>query len=96
MKLTWNEDLTIQGAARLRDALLSALAESEDVLLDCGAVEAVDLAGLQVLVAASKSAERRGRRLAFAEGGKSTALDAAARASGLHSCSVLFGEASHG
>ena len=96
MKLTWTEDLTIPNAPRLREALLAALAESDDVLVDCSSVESVDLAGLQVLAAAAKSASRAGKRLAFAEDGRGPALTEAAERSGFSGASALFGEVSHG
>lgn len=60
-------ELTIAHAAELRD-LLSASAGREDVTLDAHAVIEVDVAGLQVLCAARRTALAMNRRLVLAEG----------------------------
>lgn len=58
-------ELTIYRAAELRETLLAALAASPDVdlTLDLSGVTEFDSAGVQLLMAASKSAQARGRAL---------------------------------
>jgi anti-anti-sigma regulatory factor len=75
--------LTISGAEALRTALLAALAVGEPIELDGRAVEDVDAAGLQVLLAARRSAEARGVRLEFAPSARSEALVKAVALAGL-------------
>lgn len=54
---------TIATIAATRDGLLAAMAEHEDLLIDCAGVTEADLTLLQVLLAARASAQRAGRRL---------------------------------
>ena len=61
MLLKLDETLTIPHVARQRMALLQALEESKQVELDTGAVSEVDVAGLQLLCSAHRSAVERGR-----------------------------------
>jgi len=82
MVLKLPEEMTITGAASLKAAFEAALAVREDVQLDAAAVSAADLVGLQILVAAQRSAARAGLALAFAEGGRSQAIDVAAASLG--------------
>ncbi|MGC4077870.1 MAG: STAS domain-containing protein [Rubrivivax sp.] len=58
-------ELTIYRAAELRETLLAALAAAPDgdLTLDLSAVTEFDSAGVQLLMAAKKSAEARGRGL---------------------------------
>lgn len=56
-------DLRIQSATTVRDRLLRALEGSGPLRLQGGAVERVDTAGVQLLVAAKAEAGRRGREL---------------------------------
>lgn len=56
-------DLRIQSATMVRDRLLTALEGSGPLRLQGGAVERVDTAGVQLLVAAAAEAQRRGRDL---------------------------------
>jgi ABC-type transporter Mla MlaB component len=53
--------LTIRSAAALRDQLQSALAAADTVTLDCIGVTSADIAALQLLVAAQKSAAADGK-----------------------------------
>jgi anti-anti-sigma regulatory factor len=63
---------TIQNITAGRQQLLSALAESDEVVVDCGAVEDVDVCFLQMLVAAHLGARQAGKvvRLAAAPAGR--------------------------
>lgn len=56
-------EMTIYRAAELRGALLAALAEPGDVLLELDAVDELDTAGVQLLLAARRSAQAAGRTL---------------------------------
>lgn len=78
------QQLTIAGAEELKAALMAALAAGEPVELDGRAVQEVDVAGLQVLCAARRSATAHGLVLAFAPGARSEALDQAIALAGLH------------
>jgi len=72
--------LTINEAEALRDVLVGWLAEGRDLRLETRDLEAVDVAGLQLLIAVRRSAERAGKavRLASApEGALLAALVAA-------------------
>ncbi len=80
------EELTIAQAAPLKARLLAAVAQAsskEELLLDGRKVIAVDVTGLQVLIAAWESAAARGRKIGFSPGARSVALDAAAATAGL-------------
>ena len=61
--LTLPSDLRIQHAASLQQRLLQALEGQGQLRLRAAAVERVDAAGLQLLLAARHEAERRGRHL---------------------------------
>lgn len=56
-------EFTIQNAVQMRERLLAALAASETVELDLAGVTEFDSAGLQLLLAAGKSAKAAGRLL---------------------------------
>lgn len=56
-------EMTIYRAAELRTALLAALGEGGDLLLELDAVDAFDSAGVQLLLAARRSARAAGRTL---------------------------------
>jgi anti-anti-sigma regulatory factor len=76
-------ELTIAQAAALQAALRPALEEGAEVLLDGTAVDEVDVAGLQVLCAAGRTALERGAHLAFASRGCSRPLADAIALAGL-------------
>jgi anti-anti-sigma factor len=63
--LSLSGELTLLQAAQLKAELLQALASSERVTIDIQALEGIDLACLQVLCAAHRSAVGRGRQLAL-------------------------------
>jgi len=58
-------ELTIQAASAVRDQVLAALQESStSITLDLSQVEAIDSAGVQILLAARRTAASRELRLA--------------------------------
>lgn len=59
-------DLTIYRAAELKPALLAALEADGPFEIDLAAVTEIDGAGLQLVVAARREAERRGREVSCA------------------------------
>jgi anti-anti-sigma regulatory factor len=77
------ESLTVTHATEIRSLLLSALEADQPVELDGRAVSEVDVAGLQVLCAARRSAEARGTPLVFVPGARSAALADAIELAGL-------------
>ncbi|MEW6704453.1 MAG: STAS domain-containing protein [Pseudomonadota bacterium] len=62
-RLVFEGELTIYHAHALRDTLTHALAASGEVEADLAGVTDIDTAGIQVLMAAKRAAERRGRAL---------------------------------
>ena len=56
---------TIREAEVTRQALCDALATEQSVALDCDAIEEADLAFLQLILAARKSAKQAGKSLAL-------------------------------
>lgn len=100
MIVTLPPELTIAEAAEWKPHLLSALSSGEPVLLDARAVTRTDVAGLQLLISAKKSALAAGVRFGFKEGARSPALDEAAVSAGLATGSdapeeLLWKEAYH-
>jgi anti-anti-sigma regulatory factor len=75
-------DLTLKDTREVRAQLLDALAGGNDVDIDVGGLTGIDAGMLQVLVAARKSAERDGTRLAI-DAATSGPLTAALVSSGL-------------
>ncbi len=68
--------LTINEAETVRDALLNHMARCDTLTLDLGALEAVDVAGLQLLISARRSAERAGKTLRLAAAPGAALLEA--------------------
>jgi anti-anti-sigma factor len=70
--------LQIAAAADLRDALRESLAESDELTLDLAGVDGCDAAGLQILLAARRSAAESAKRLRLVglEGGVAEAAAA--------------------
>ena len=100
MIVTLPPELTIAQAAEWKPPLLDAVTSGEAVLLDASAVTRTDIAGLQLLIAAKKSALAAGVRFGFKQGARSPALDHAAESAGLVSGSdapeeLLWKEAYH-
>lgn len=65
--LVLDGELTIQGAADLKALLLARLAKTGRLTVDLSAVTAIDLAAIQLLTAAARSAKARGGRLAIVD-----------------------------
>ncbi|MFO0592329.1 MAG: STAS domain-containing protein [Polyangiaceae bacterium] len=83
MIVTLPPELTIAHAAEWKPPLLEAIASGEGVLLDAKAVLKADIAGLQLLIAAKRSALAAGVRFGFLAGARSEALDRTAGLAGL-------------
>ena len=77
------EELTVARAAELRTLLLAALDCGEALELDATAVAEVDVAGLQVLCAARRSARARDLELTFSRPEGSGVVARGAAAAGL-------------
>jgi anti-anti-sigma factor len=60
-------EMTIYQAAELKQALLAALEQDEEVEIDLSAVSEIDTAGVQLLIAAGKTAQAKQKRLRLAE-----------------------------
>lgn len=58
--------VTINEAEAWQGALVAHLAESDALVLDCANVEAVDLAGLQLMVSLRRSARKLGKSVRLA------------------------------
>ncbi len=58
--------LTVRTIANVRDVLLAALTDHQVVRVDCRAADAVDLSGIQILLAAHRSASEAGKQLVLA------------------------------
>ena len=56
-------EVDVETAPRMRDALVEAIADGEQVVVDLGAVTFMGSAGLSALVVAHRVAEARGVRL---------------------------------
>ena len=56
-------EVDVETAPRMRDALVEAIADGEQVVVDLGAVTFMDSSGLSALVVAQRVAEARGVRL---------------------------------
>jgi anti-anti-sigma regulatory factor len=76
-------ELTLNHARAVRDLLLDALQGHPKLILDGGAVTECDVAGLQLLPAAVRSAKAMGGGVSFAPGKRSEVIDRVARAAGL-------------
>jgi len=61
-------DLTVSNTAAFRQRLLEALGQSDQVEIDLDGVSAVDLAGLQLLCSAHRTAVAQGKTLTLKEG----------------------------
>lgn len=67
-RLSLEGELTVSNAAVLRERFLEALAQSEQVEIDLDGVSAVDLAGLQLLCSAHRTAVAQGKALTLKDG----------------------------
>jgi phospholipid transport system transporter-binding protein len=64
-RLTLAADCTLREAAILKTLLLSTVSPAGEVIIEGGAVERIDTAGLQLLVAFARREAAAGRRLAW-------------------------------
>lgn len=80
-RLCFDGELTVHNAAAIREGILQALGQSEEVEIDLEGVTAVDLAGLQLLCSAHRTAEAEGKTLLLESRSKSI-LREVRRASG--------------
>jgi anti-anti-sigma regulatory factor len=94
MRLVLRPELTIGFASEIRGDLAAALRDEGDLTLDGTAVVAVDVTGLQLLVAAQKSAVADGKRIAFEAGRRGEAIESAAATAGFRG--ELFREVPRG
>lgn len=78
------EELSLSTAGDLRGELSAALREDGALALDDSAVTTVDLAGLQLLCAAHRSAVLADKPIRFSAGGPGLAIEQAARTAGFH------------
>lgn len=62
-QLSFNEELTICNVSEMAEKLLEALQDGSDVVVDLAEVPRMDVAVLQVLLAAQKEAKVRGGSL---------------------------------
>ena len=59
--------LTVWGVNDLRDLLLTEMEKGKDLLIQMASSDEMDVSGLQVLVAAQRSAELRGQKMSLPE-----------------------------
>lgn len=81
--VTWQGRLSIEEVIPLRDGLLAALNQHDEIAIDLVAVECLDLACVQLLCAACGSASIRGKGLTL-RGGENPALAQTLRVHGLN------------
>lgn len=72
-RLSWHGAVDIDHAPAARRELLQALARGESVLIDLGAVERLDTAGLAVLVEGLQQAQAANLRLQLTQVGEGVA-----------------------
>jgi len=96
MKCTLTGELTIAAAARARTELLQAIAGPGALDLDTRGVDEVDAAGLQVLLAAFKSAANAKIRVVFPPEVRGPAVTAGLARLGLDTRDWNHEEANHG
>ena len=63
IRLCLEGELTVSNATALREGFLEALGQSDQVEIDLDEITAVDLAGLQLLCAAHRTAVAKGKTL---------------------------------
>lgn len=63
--IRFDGELTIHNVAALRDGLLQALGQNDRIEIDLEGVTAMDLAGLQMLCSAHRSALAQGKTLSL-------------------------------
>jgi len=65
-RLSFDGSLTVRTIAPLRDAILHAFASHAAIEVDCAGAESVDLAFIQLLIAARRSAVASGKAFGLA------------------------------
>jgi hypothetical protein len=97
MAISLPSTLGVGQVVQLREVLLKALEAERDLELDARGVEEVDVAGLQLVEAASRSAVGRGGVIRFVPGGRG-ALETVALGAGLRLTEdpLLWREIDHG
>jgi ABC-type transporter Mla MlaB component len=83
MKLALTGDLTVTTAAELKTRILNQLAAGDALEIDTQQVESVDVAGLQVLLAAFRSASGAGIAVHFPQEARGLPVADALRLHGL-------------
>jgi MFS superfamily sulfate permease-like transporter len=78
-RLELSEPITVRAAGQIRNDLLSALSEHDDVVVDLASDHAADLCGIQLLEAARIYARSKGKRLRLAQGAGGAVLEALER-----------------
>ena len=96
MKFALTGDLTINTAADAKVRLLDGLAAGEALEVDTQQVSEVDLAGLQVLLAAFKNAAESGILVCFPKPSRGPAVSVALRLLGLSEMDWNQKDAPHG
>lgn len=96
MKCTLTGELTIAAAAKAKTELLQALAGQGSLDLDTTGVSEVDAAGLQILLAAFKSAASAKMAVVFPPEARGAAVTAALGVLGLNAHDLLCEGSNHG
>lgn len=68
LRLCLEGEVTVSNAAAFRERFLEALKQSDQVELDLDEVRAVDLAGLQLICSAHRTAVAQGKTLTLKDG----------------------------
>jgi anti-anti-sigma factor len=61
--ITVSGELTVENSGELRERLASEFKEAKRLVLDCRDVSDVDVAGIQILCAAHKTADKKGKSI---------------------------------
>lgn len=62
-RITISGEITVENCSELRERLASEFKRAKGLEIDCQNVTAVDVAGIQVLCAAHKTAEKKGKSI---------------------------------
>jgi len=58
--IAWGGEISVAQAEEVHDRFRAALADGRPIVVDCSAIEDVDISFIQLLIAARTSARRRG------------------------------------
>lgn len=78
-------ELTVSRANELKKALLNSLTKSKKIEIDLDEVTAVDLAALQLLCSAHRTADKQGKKLSIKEPSSAAYLEARDKAGFMYS-----------